>query len=171
MNDSEKINNTENTNEISKLPDVPVADVISELLSDPGIDEISETPDIQDADAQKSEPDSEELAKISEPLPPPKTARLTYSAYAEMRPSPTSKYAPMGIFGYIAILLITSIPVVGFIAATVIACVSRKLACSRLATAIVLIRAFFLIVAGIVVMYLIYVLKIDVAGRIFSLLR
>lgn len=82
------------------------------------------------------------------PLPSPKTARLSYCAFADMRPAPGSKYAPMGLFGYIAVLVATSIPVVGFIAAAIIALSSKKLACRRLALAILLIKTFILVVLG-----------------------
>ena len=126
------------------------------------------------ADKEDTESDTEEVDETAEPktpLPSPKTARLAYSAYAEMRPSPSSRYAPMSLFGYIALLVPALIPVIGLIVCAITACASKKVARRRLALAIVLIHAFIIIAAGIAAAVFIYVLDVDVFGAVMSYFR
>lgn len=104
------------------------------------------------------------------PRPKPETARLIYSAYAEMRPAPSSKYAPMGMLGYIAMLAVTAIPVVGFIIAAVVAFASKKLARKRLCAAVVILRAVLFALLAAAAAVLIFVYDIDILGRVSSLL-
>lgn len=106
-----------------------------------------------------------------EALPSPKTARLTYSSYAEMRPSPSSKYAPMSLGGYILMLIIALIPGVGFIASAIIACSSKKLARQRLALAIVLITTVLIVILGALAFVVIYVFDVDVVGEVISFFK
>ena len=126
--------------------------------------------------AQAAEDEHGESAELPEdeaperPRPKPETARLIYSAYAEMRPAPSSKYAPMGIFGYIAMLAVTAIPVVGFIIAAVTALASKKLARRRLCAAVVILRAVLFALLAAAAAILIFVYKVDILGRVSSLL-
>lgn len=128
-------------------------------------------------DADRTENEAEEIEEIDSAeeamqphrIPGPETARLVYSAYAEMRPSPGSKYAPMGLFGYILILLATSVPVVGFIAAVVVAIVSKKLARKRLAASIAIIRAVLFALLGIAAAVAVLAFDFDIASQLSSL--
>lgn len=101
-------------------------------------------------------------------LPPPKTARLTYSAYADMRPSPKSKYAPMGLGGYVLMLLAAVIPVFGFIVSVIVACASKKLARRRLALAIIIVSALLAALAAAAALTAQYVFDVDVLGYVTS---
>ncbi len=119
----------------------------------------------------ESEQDNTEAAPPPEKAAPrPETARLIYSAYAEMRPAPSSKYAPMGVPGYIAMLAVTAIPAVGFVIAAVLALASKKVARRRLCAAVVILRAvlFALLAAAAAVLVLVY--KVDLIGWASSLL-
>ena len=119
----------------------------------------------------KTESDAAADAKCAlrfDTLPKPQTARLSYCSISEMRPSPESKYAPMGVFGYIVMLFFTSLPVVGFIVAVITALASKKLARSRLAAASAILHAavIFLLSASYAVAELVF--HIDVTGVILS---
>ncbi len=107
-------------------------------------------------------------ASWSDTLPKPQTARLSYCSISEMRPSPESKYAPMGVFGYIVMLFFTSLPVLGFIVAVITALASKKLARSRLAAASAILHAavIFLLSVSYAVAELVF--HVDVTGFIFS---
>ena len=129
-------------------------------------------PDLTQADVTGN--DAADGTAIAEPpkptpLPSPKTARLLYCAFSEMRPSPESKYAPMSLFGYIVMLAATSVPVAGFIAAAIVACVSKKLARKRLALAVVLIRTFLIVVSGAALAVAMLVFDLDLSGIMSSL--
>ena len=105
----------------------------------------------------KTESDAAADAKCAlrfDTLPKPQTARLSYCSISEMRPSPESKYAPMGVFG--------------FIVAVITALASKKLARSRLAAASAILHAavIFLLSASYAVAELVF--HIDVTGVILS---
>ncbi len=106
----------------------------------------------------------------NQPLPEPKTARLTYCAISGMRPSPDSKYAPMSLFGYVVMLVALSLPVVGFVAAVVTAFVSRKLARRRLAAASAILHA--IVFAALAAAYMIATIafKVDIVDVLSALL-
>ena len=113
-----------------------------------------------------------------EPTPPtppaPSVARLVYSAYSEMRPAPGTKYAPLGLFGYIGLLLLTSIPAVGLISSMVIALCAKRAAVQRFALAVVILRTLFWLIAAAAVAVAVYAFDIDVFGLIgkyFTLIR
>lgn len=78
-------------------------------------------------------------------IPKPETARLTYSAYSDMRPVKSSVYAPIGIFNYIGMLLLFDIPVIGFIASLIYTCAAKKLARKRFAAAVLILKVIGLV--------------------------
>ncbi len=113
-----------------------------------------------------------------EPTPPtppaPSVARLVYSAYSEMRPAPGTRYAPLGLFGYIGLLLLTSIPAVGLISSMVIALCAKRAAVQRFALAVVILRTLFWVIAAAAVAVAVYAFDVDVFGLIgkyFALIR
>ena len=105
-----------------------------------------------------------------EPTPPtppaPSVARLVYSAYSDMRPAPGTKYAPLGIFGYIGLLLLTSIPAVGLISSMVITLCAKRAAVQRFALAVVILRTLFWVIAAAAVAVAVYAFDVDVFGLI-----
>lgn len=104
---------------------------------------------------------SEEAKLEKSAAPSPKTARLSYSAYSDMRPSKDSVYAPVGIFSYFGLLILTAVPVIGFIAAIVFAFAAKKLAFKRLATAVIAVQTLFLLVTAIAIIVAVFVLGVD----------
>ncbi len=124
----------------------------------------------EDEDDALLEDDVSAIRAAQRKIPSPAVARLTYSAYAEMRPSPASKYAPMEIWGYIALLFFTAIPVAGFIAAVVVALVSKKLARKRLATAVVILRAVLFALLAAAAIVAVAVFHVDLAAYVSGLI-
>lgn len=133
--------------------------------------EVEDKTDEDGEDAALLEDDVSAVRAAQRRIPSPAVARLTYSAYAEMRPSPASKYAPMGIWGYIALLFFTAIPVVGFIAAAVVALVSKKLARKRLAAAVVILRAVLFALLAAAAIVAVAVFHVDLAAIVSGLIK
>lgn len=127
-------------------------------------EEDTESVAADDAAGSADESDAPEPAR---PLPSPKTARLSYCAFAEMRPSPKSRYAPMSIPGYIAVLVLTAIPAAGLIIAAVLSIASKKVARRRLAIAILLIQTVLIAAAGTLVIVSLC-LDVDFYGMLLS---
>lgn len=110
----------------------------------------------------------------SQTPPAPSVARLVYSAYSEMRPAPGTKYAPLGLLGYIGLLLLTSIPAIGLISSMVIALCAKRAAVQRFALAVVILRTLFWVIAAAAVAVAVYAFDVDVFGLIgkyFTLIR
>lgn len=103
-------------------------------------------------------------------MPTPETARLTYSAYADMKPCPTSIYAPMSEWGYALMLVLCSIPALGFVLSIIFAATAKNLARRRLALSFIIVNAVFLIVFGVAVLVCVLALKIDIIESIRQLL-
>lgn len=95
-------------------------------------------------------------------MPSPQTARLTYSAYADMKPCRESVYSPLGVMNYIGILLMTAIPVLGFIIAVIYALAAKNVARHRLATAIVILQTILISLTVAAVLVALFVLELDV---------
>ena len=113
-------------------------------------------------------------ASLNSAPPAPSVARLVYSAYSEMRPAPGTRYAPLGLFGYIGLLLLTSIPAVGLISSMVIALCAKRAAVQRFALAVVILRTLFWVIAAAAVAVAVYAFDVDVFGLIgkyFTLIR
>lgn len=104
---------------------------------------------------------SEEAKLEKSTAPSPKTARLSYSAYSDMRPSKDSVYAPVGIFSYFGLLILTAVPVIGFIAAIIFAFAANKLAVKRLSTAVIAVKTLFLLAVAVILTVFVFVLGID----------
>lgn len=100
---------------------------------------------------------SDEAKLEKSAAPSPKTARLSYSAYSDMRPSDDSIYAPAGIFTYFWLLILASIPVIGFISAVIIAFAAKKLAIKRVATAIIAVQTLILLIVAVFVSLSVFV--------------
>lgn len=105
-------------------------------------------------------------ASINSTPPAPSVARLVYSAYSEMRPAPGTRYAPLGLFGYIGLLLLTSIPAVGLISSMIIALCAKRAAVQRFALAVVILRTLFWVIAAAAVAVAVYAFDVDVFGLI-----
>lgn len=73
-------------------------------------------------------------------MPSPRSARLTYSAYSDMRPCKDSIYSPVGILSYTGMLILFGIPVIGLFASIIFACISKKLAVKHLSAAVLIIK-------------------------------
>lgn len=110
----------------------------------------------------KSASEEAKLEKLA--MPSPKTARLTYSAYADMRPANTSVYAPARTGTYFWLLVLTSIPVIGYIIAVIAACASKKLAVKRFLTAVIMAQTLILLVIAALVCVAVFAYKIDLVG-------
>ncbi len=104
---------------------------------------------------------SEEAKLEKSTAPSPKTARLSYSAYSDMRPSKDSVYAPVGIFSYFGLLILTAVPVIGFIAAIIFAFASKKLAVKRFATAVIAVQTLLLLAVAVIISVSVFVLGIN----------
>lgn len=107
---------------------------------------------------------SEEAKSEKLAVPSPKTARLAYSAYSDMRPAESSVYAPAGTGAYFWLLILTSIPVIGFIIAVIVACASKKLAVKRFLTAVILVQTLMLLVIAALVCVAVFAFRIDLIG-------
>lgn len=103
-------------------------------------------------------------------MPAPETARLTYSAYADMKPCPTSVYAPMNEWGYALMLVLCSIPVLGLVISIIFAAAAKKLARRQLALSFIIINALFIAVLGIAALVCVLALKIDLLVHLRQLL-
>lgn len=101
-----------------------------------------------------------ELKKEKEPA----TARLIYSAYSDMKPSPSSKYAPVSVAAYVLLYIIGAIPAVGLVASLIIALLSKKVAYRRASAALFIFElalAVILAAAFILSVYVIHVISFD----------
>lgn len=106
----------------------------------------------------ESEPKKEKCEKS------PATARLIYSAYSDMKPSPSSKYAPVSVAAYVLLYIIGAIPAVGLVASLIIALLSKKVAYRRAAAALFIFELAFVVifaVAFILSVYVLHVISID----------
>lgn len=129
--------------------------------------------DVDDVDAGSTAEIKVDTSANNAP-PSPSVARLVYSAYSEMRPAPGTRYAPLGLFGYIGLLLLTSIPAVGLISSMVIALCAKRAAVQRFALAVVILRTLFWVIAAAAVAVAVYAFDVDVFGLIgkyFALIR
>ncbi len=107
----------------------------------------------------RSAAEEAKLEKLS--MPSPKTARLSYSAYSDMRPDKSSVYAPASIGAYLGLILLTSIPVMGFIVAVIFACAAKRLAVKRLMIAVIVSQLVLLTAIAVFVCVSVFALKID----------
>ena len=121
-----------------------------------------------DNDDDNDDNDAEEIMpQIEKPMPSPSVARLVYSAYSDMTPSPKSKYAPAGLLTYIGMVILTSIPVIGLISAMVIALCAKRVAVHRFALAVVIVRTAFWAAAAVAAAIAVYGFHVDIFGSIF----
>ncbi len=94
-------------------------------------------------------------------MPSPQTARLTYSAYADMKPCRESVYSPLGVRNYIGILLLSAIPVLGFVIAVIYALAAKNVARHRLAVAIVILKTILITLVVAAVLVMLFVFELD----------
>lgn len=85
-------------------------------------------------------------------MPSPRSARLTYSAYSDMRPCKDSTYAPIGIFSYVGMLILFGIPVIGLFASIIFTCASKKLAAKHLSAAVLIIKIVSVLLLAVFVL-------------------
>ena len=175
MDDKVKKNEIEDEYvDVDVADDVATEDVIEDTKSESAENEAADDDDDDDDDdvispeelkaIVKSETAAAEAEKRA--MPSPETARLTYSAYADMKPCRESVYSPIGVFNYIGILLLTGIPAVGFIIAVIYAFASKKLARRRIATAIVVLQAILFALIGAAVAVAIFVFDVDILATL-----
>ncbi len=187
MNDT---SNTNTTEELKFTIDDSVAEKASDDAAAPAPSakiEIGDTPSVTEANSAQSESilnddissDAEDTAILLHDMvksaskeaklerlamPSRKTARLAYSAYSDMRPAKSSAYAPASIGTYFWLLILTSIPAIGFIAAAIFAFASKKLAIKRFTTAVLFVQVLALLIAAILVCIAVFVWKLDPIG-------
>ena len=163
--DNELINDSDDikTNDGEKI-DITYDDTHSsaETAHDDDVDDIDGVDGVDADGAAEVNVD----ASVNSAPPSPSVARLVYSAYSEMRPAPGTRYAPLGLFGYIGLLLLTSIPAAGLISSMVIALCAKRAAVQRFALAVVILRTLFWVIAAAAVAVAVYAFDIDVFGLI-----
>ncbi len=137
---------------------------MDEIKNDVGTGNEGNTPEVPLDKMVKNAIYEAEAEKKS--MPTPETARLTYSAYADMKPCPSSIYAPVSEWGYALMLVLCSIPVLGFVISIILAATAKKLARRRLAISFIIVNAILLIVLGTAVLVCVLALKIDIIESI-----
>ncbi len=100
-------------------------------------------------------------------MPKPAAARLTYSAYSDMRPDDGSIYAPIGIWSYIGMIILFGIPVIGYICSIIYSFAAKKLARKRFAIAVFVIKtvSLLLIAASVITVFVLF------GDRIMGMIR
>lgn len=116
----------------------------------------------------KTAAEEAKLEKLA--MPSPKTARLSYSAYSDMRPAKDSVYAPARTGAYFWLLLLTAIPVIGFVIAVIVAFASKKLAVKRFMTAVIMAQTLILLAIAALVCVAVFAFKIDLIGYFTEIL-
>ncbi len=107
-----------------------------------------------------------DVPDFSDLMPPrrgarmPAQARLIYSSYSDMRPSPESKYAPVSTAAYVLLYIVGAIPVVGLIASLIISLCSKKVAYKRAAMAIFILEAAFAVIFAVTFALLVFVFHV-----------
>ncbi len=135
----------------------PEADIKASLENE--IDSEAEDTAVRLHELVRTASEEAKLEKLS--MPSPKTARLSYSAYSDMRPDNGSIYAPAKTGTYFWLIVLTAIPVIGFIAAAIIAFASKKLAVKRFLTAVLLAQVLVLVIIAALVCVGVFVFKLD----------
>lgn len=137
-------------------------DTAEETVLDPEIESDAQNTASRLHEMVKSAAEEAKLEKLA--MPSPKTARLAYSAYSDMRPAKTSIYAPARTGTYFWLLLLTAIPVIGFIIAVIVAFASKKLAVKRFMTAVIMAQTLILLMIAAIVCVAVFAFKIDLIG-------
>ena len=91
------------------------------------------------------------------PRATPDLARLQYSAYADMRPAPTSKYATVGFSVYMVLMLVFGLPVIGFIVALIMALAAKRIAIRNFALGTLCYQMVILILVFAAILISIYI--------------
>ena len=103
--------------------------------------------------------DMPEQPQPTRPLADIKTARLQYSAYSEMCPSPKSYYAPISPLSYTWMMVLFSIPVIGFFIAIIYASTANKLAKRNFAFGYMMLVMILVTICAIAAILLAYVFR------------
>lgn len=88
-----------------------------------------------------------------------KTARLQYSAYSDMCPAPKSYYAPISPAAYTWMMVLFSIPVIGFFIAIIYASTANKLAKRNFAFGYMILVMILVTICAIAAILLAYVFR------------
>lgn len=88
-----------------------------------------------------------------------KTARLQYSAYSDMCPAPKSYYAPISPVSYTWMMVLFSIPVIGFFIAIIYASTANKLAKRNFAFGYMMLVMMLVTICAIAAILLTYVFR------------